>query len=118
MVGKVVLTATKILAVCLVFAVCFVVGGALSGLSNAAQQATPSTTTLQTPSRPAVAASPPEAPANQAPSQRPDNVLYPFLIFSVSAGVVLAYLILRSSWHGWTLVGAIFVGMYGVSTVA
>jgi hypothetical protein len=118
MVGKVVLTATKILAVCLVFAVCFVVGGALSGLSNAAQQATPSTTTLQAPSRPAVAASPPEAPANQAPSQRPDNVLYPFLIFSVSAGVVLAYLILRSSWHGWTLVGAIFVGMYGVSTVA
>ena len=34
------------------------------------------------------------------------------------AGVVLAYLILRSSWHGWRLVGAIFVGMYGISTVA
>jgi hypothetical protein len=33
-------------------------------------------------------------------------------------GVVLAYLILRSSWHGWPLVGAIFVGMYGISTVA
>ncbi|MGH9529376.1 MAG: hypothetical protein ACRD2S_05580 [Terriglobales bacterium] len=33
-------------------------------------------------------------------------------------GVVLAYLILRSSWHGWPLVGAIFLGMYGISTVA
>jgi hypothetical protein len=31
---------------------------------------------------------------------------------------VLAYLILRSSWHGWGLAGAIFVGMYGISTVA
>ena len=33
-------------------------------------------------------------------------------------GVVLAYLILRSSWHGWSLVSAVFVSMYGISTVA
>lgn len=118
MVGKAVVTAIKILAVCLVFALCFVVGGALSGLSKAPQQATPSTTTLQAPLRQQVASAPPEAPANQTPSQRPDALLYPFLIFSVSVGVVLGYLILRSSWHGWPLVGAIFVGMYGVSTVA
>ncbi len=117
MVGKVVVTAIKIFAVCLVFAVCFVLGEALSGLSNATQQATPSTTTLQAPSQQATSSSP-EAPANQTPSQRPHALLYPFLLFSVSVGVVLAYFILRSSWHGWPLVGAIFVGMYGISTVA
>jgi len=118
MVGKVVVTAIKIFATCLVFAVCFVVGGALSGLSKAAQQATPSTATLQAPSQQQATSSTPEAPANQTPSQRPENLLYPLLIFSISVGVVLSYLILRSSWHGWTLVGAIFVSMYGISTVA
>ena len=38
MVGKVVVTAIKIFAACLVFALCFVIGGALSGLSKATQQ--------------------------------------------------------------------------------
>ena len=118
MVGKVVVTAIKILAVSLVFAACFVVGGALSGLSKATQQAIPTTATLQAPSQQQATSSTPKAPANQTPSQRPENLLYPFLIFSVSVGVVLSYLILRSSWHGWTLVGALFVGMYGISTVA
>jgi hypothetical protein len=106
MAGKVVVTALKILAVCLLFAVCFAAGTALSGLDKAAQRASPSAPNPQAP------------PANQAPSQKPDTLLYPLLIFSVSGGVVLAYLILRSSWHGWPLVGAIFVGMYGISTVA
>jgi hypothetical protein len=31
--------------------------------------------------------------------------------------MVVSYLILRSSWHGWTLAGAIFVGAYGIGTV-
>jgi hypothetical protein len=118
MAGKVVVTALRILAVFLVFAACFVAGGALSGLSKISQQATPSTPTLQPPSGQQVASSLSEAPANQTPAQKPENFLYPFLIFSVCAGVALSYLILRSSWHGWPLVGAIFVGMYGISTVA
>jgi hypothetical protein len=29
----------------------------------------------------------------------------------------MSYLILRSNWHSWTLAGAMFVGMYGISTV-
>src|SRR5260370_1453104 len=29
-----------------------------------------------------------------------------------------SFLILRARWHGWMLVGAIFVSMYGISTVA
>jgi hypothetical protein len=105
MAGNVVVTALKILAVCFWFAVCFTAGGALSGLAKISQ-ASP------------VTASPPDASAMQTPGQKPEALLYPFLIFSVSVGVVLAYLILRSSWHGWRLVGAIFVAMYGISTVA
>ena len=116
--GKVVMTTLKILAVCLVFALCLTLGGALSGLSKAAQEATPSTSSLQAPSGQRIPSPPSNAPANHAPSQRPENFLYPFLIVSVSVGVVLAYLILRSSWRGWPLVGAIFVGIYGISTVA
>ena len=95
MIGKVVVTTMKIFAVCLVYALCFVIGAALSGLGKAAQQVTPSTTTLQT--------------------SHPLSLL---LLCSFSVGAVLAYLILRSSWHGWPLTGAIFVGMYGISTVA
>ncbi len=91
------------LAVCLLFAVCFVVGGALSGLDKIAQQPV---------------ASQPALPANQQVPQVPEKFLRSFLIFTVCAGGVLSYLILRARWHGWTLVGAIFVSMYGISTVA
>jgi len=115
MARKVVGTVLKILAACLLFAVCFVVAGALSGLDKAAQQASPSAPSVQAPPGQQGAAAAPESPSSPAPQP---GLLFPFLIFSVSAGVVLSYLILRSSWHGWTLAGAIFVGMYGISTVA
>ena len=69
------------------------VGTALSGLDRVAQQSQP------------------------AQQQAPSELLVPLLIFSLSVGVVVSYLILRSSWHGWTLAGAMFVGMYGISTV-
>lgn len=106
--GKVLMTALKILVVCLVLALCFVVGGALSRLDKIAQQAPPA--------QKVVSSEPQAAEGTQAP-QMPENLLLAFLIFSVCAGVVLSYLILRSSWHGWPLVGAISVGMYGASTV-
>ena len=96
------LTGLRILAVCLLLAVCFTVGGVLSGLDKVAQQS--------------VAAEP--APVNQQVHQPPENLLPSFLFFSVCVGGVLSYVILRSRWHGWMLVGAIFVSMYGISTVA
>jgi len=105
-VGKVLVTGLKILAVCLVFASCF--AGVLSGLTKIAQQAPPAEQAISTL---------PEAPPKPQPQQMPEN-LGTFLIFSVCVGVVLSYLILRSSWHGWPLVGAIRIGIYGVSTVA
>ena len=106
--GKGLMTGLKVLAVCLVFALCFTVGGALSGLNKIGQQAPPEQQAI--PSEPQAAGGP------QAP-QMPENLLLTFLIFSICAGVALSYLILRSSWQGWPLVGAICVGMYGISTV-
>lgn len=106
--GKVLMTALKIVAVCLVFASCSVVGGALSGLNKIGQQAPPAQQAVS---------SEPQAPGGWQAPQRPENLLLAFLLFFVCAGVVLSYLILRSSWHGWPLVGAICVGMYGISTV-
>src|SRR5882762_7789048 len=94
------LTSLRILAVCLLFAVCFIVGGALSGIDKAAQQTVSS------------------QPANQQVPQMPEDFLRSFLIFTLCAGGTLSYVILRSRWHGWTLVAAIFVSMYGISTVA
>jgi len=97
------LTSLRILAVCLLFAVCFIVGGALSGIDKAAQQ---------------TVASQPAPHANQQVPQMPEDFLRSFLIFTLCAGGTLSYVILRSRWHGWTLVAAIFVSMYGISTVA
>jgi hypothetical protein len=90
---KVIVVGLRILAVCLLFAVCVTVGGTLSGLNTIAQQ----------------------VPSTQS---TPTELLLPFLTFSFCVGIVVSYLILRSSWHGWKLAGAIFVAMYGISTVA
>lgn len=113
---KVLVTGLKILAVCVVFSLSFVIGGALSGLSNIGQES-PKSPTHQQMTAHQMSSSVPEAPPKPS-AQMPDNFLRPFLIFSICAGFVLSYLVLRSSWHGWSLVAAISVGIYGVSTVA
>jgi len=117
MVRKVLVIALRIFAVCVVFALCFIAGGALSGLSKTAARATPSAPAPQALSgqQPTISSS--ETPADKS-QQNSESPGYAFLILSVSVGLVLSYLILRSSWHGWSLVGAIFVSMYGISTVA
>jgi hypothetical protein len=97
------LTGLRILAVCLLLAVCFAVGGVLSGIDKVAEQSV---------------ASQSDPLAKQQAPQMPDNFLGSFLVFALSAGCTVSYLILRSRWHGWTLAGTIFVSMYGISTVA
>jgi len=97
------LTVLRVLAVCLLFAVCFAVGGVLSGLDKIGQR---------------TVASQPAPPANQQVPQMPEDFLRSFLIFTLCVGGTLSYLILRSRWHGRMLVGAVFVSMYGISTVA
>ncbi len=110
---KVAGTGLKILAVCLLFTVCMAVGVSLSGLDRAAQQGRPAQTSSQTAPQPAQV-SPPTPPATDPV---PGKIFLPLLAFSLGVGTVESYLILRSSWHGWTLAGAIFVGTYGISTV-
>jgi hypothetical protein len=111
-------TGIKVGAVCLVFALSFVIGVALSGLKKIGQQPPAAKTVQQVlPAQQAVSSLPETAPKPQAP-QMPGNLLLTFSTFSVCVGIVLSYLILRSSWHGWRLVGAVCVGIYGISTVA
>lgn len=81
-------TCLRVLAVCLLFAVCFAIGGALSGLDKIGQQAVASQA----------------GPTNQQVAQLPDNFLGNFLIFTLCVGCTLSYVILRASWHGWMLV--------------
>ena len=98
-----VFTGLRILAVCLLIAVCFSVGGVLSGIDKVAQQSI---------------APQSDSVAHQQTPQMPDNFLGSFVFFCFAAGGTVSYLILRSRWHGSTLAGAIFVSMYGISTVA
>lgn len=83
----------RILAVCLTFAIAFIVGGMLSGLSTVARQAAP-------------------------PAQADASFLASFMTFSMSVGIAVSYLVLRSSWNGWRLVVVLCVSVYGVSTAA
>ena len=110
-------TGIRIAVVCLVFAVCMAVGGALSGLGRVAEQQAPDRASSQAPSP----AAQPEPAVSQLPAKNqpaPGGLLFPFLTFSICVGTVASYLILRSSWHGWMLAIAMFVSMYGISTVA
>jgi hypothetical protein len=116
-VGQVLVTGVKVFAVCLVFALSFVMGGALSGLNKVGQPPAAQTIQQMPPAPPPVSSMPQTAPKPQAP-QTSENFLLMFSIFSLCVGIVVAYLVLRSSWHGWRLVGAIGMGIYGLSTVA
>ena len=83
----------RIVAVCFVFGVCLAIGDALAGVAKLA---------------------PKQAPAQAAP---PD-LLLPLAVFCLSVGSVVSYLVLRSSWRGLRLVGALFAATYGISTVS
>ncbi|HLZ52208.1 MAG TPA: hypothetical protein VKP61_15785 [Candidatus Acidoferrum sp.] len=99
---RILLPCLRILAACILFAVCNAVGSALSGLDKIAQQ---------------TVASQPGSPADPVP-QMPEGFLRNFLIFTFCAGGTVSYLILRSRWRGWKLAGALFVSIYGIATVA
>jgi hypothetical protein len=76
------LTGLRILVVCVLFAVCVIVGGVLFGLDKVAQQSV---------------ASQPASPATQQVPPMPDNFLRSFLIFTLCVGGTLSYLILRAA---------------------
>lgn len=92
-VGTAVKTGLKIVAVCLVFGVCFGIGGALAGVAKLV---------------------PMEATAQASSS----DALLPFAVFCLSVGSVVSYLVLRSCWRGLKLAAVLFVATYGISTIA
>lgn len=117
-VKKIFVTGIKIPAVCLVFALCTVVGGALSGLNKIAKEGSPSSNSIRQVPPTQTAVSPAiEIPSKALSPQVNENPAFAFLAFSLCAGVVVSYVILRSSWYGWSLMGAVFVGIYGTETV-
>ena len=85
-------TGLRTVTVCFVFGVCLAIGGALAGVAKLA----PKETTHAVPA----------------------DLLLPFAVFCLSVGSVVSYLLLRSSWRGLRLAGAIFAATYGISTVA
>jgi len=111
------LTGVKTLAVCLVFALCTVVGGAVSGLNKIGQPESSSSKNIQ--QVPPTERSAPRFIEEEPRSPRLlENPAFAFLAFSLCAGGTVSYVILRSSWYRWSLIGAIFVGLYGIATVA
>jgi hypothetical protein len=87
---NVLVTGLRLCAVCILFDFCMAAGAALSGLNRVAQQSGPA----------------------------PGDLAVPLLIISLCVGASVSYLILRSKWHGWTLASAMFLAIYGISTVA
>lgn len=91
--GSVIGIGLRTLAVCFLFALSFAIGTALSGVAEIART---------------------------EPSQQisPGQFLLPFATVCLCAGIVVSYLILRSSWRGLKLAGAMFAATYGISTIA
>jgi hypothetical protein len=97
----------RIVAVCALFGLCLIVGTMLSGMDRVGRQPMPSSSAS---AGLAVGQQPASIPT-------PQSLLVPLLIYCVCVGSVVSLLILRSRWHGWTLTGAMFAGIYGISCV-
>lgn len=81
----------KVIALAVIMFVCFIVATIISGVS------TPS--------------------ASGRPPVDERAALPILLLVSLLQAAVLAYLILRSRWSGWKLIGAVFLAFYGLSTI-
>lgn len=102
----------RIGAVCVLFAVCVIVGSVVSGMSRLGQPSAQPTSNAS-----AVAAQQPQPAPPPAAAQAPKGFLLPFVTYCLCAGVVVSFLILRSRWSGWKLSGALFLAIYGISCV-
>jgi len=86
-------TGLRILAVCVVFGVCFGIAGTLAGVARL-------------------------APKNALAQATPADFLLPFAVFCLTVGSAVSYLVLRLRWHGVKLAGVVFAATFGISTVA
>ena len=118
--GKVFLTGLRVLAVWLLFAFCFAIAGTLSGTAQRVQQNMQQQQQAQQKQQPAQPQAQQQSQQQPQPAFQttPGQVMAPFLFFSFCVGIMISYLILRSSWSGLTLVGVMFAAMYGISTIS
>lgn len=91
--GAAVKTGLSVLAVCFSLGASLVIGGDLAGVAKLVAK---------------------ETTTQAAPS----GVFSPFTVFCLSVGRVVSYLVLRSSWRGLKLAGALLMATYGISTIA
>ena len=82
----------KVIALTIILVICFIVASILSGVTTSST-----------------------GPETQ--SVDPGMVLLTLLVASLLQTTVLAYLILRSRWSGWKLIGAVFLAFYGLNTI-
>ena len=98
----------KVIALTIILLVCYVVATAISGVSAPSPATTLPSNGAGVHMKLAV--------AEPAPTDA-SAVLLPLLVSCLLEAAVFTYLILRSRWFGWKLVGAIFVAFYGSNTV-
>jgi hypothetical protein len=91
---SIIIVGLKVIALTIILSVAFMVAGAIS-----------------------IGSEPVAGAAGEAPSADAGATLLPLLISSFLQTVVLTYIILRSRWTGWKLVGVVFLAFYGLHTV-
>lgn len=118
---KMVAVAVKVVALGVLLTVCFIGGGLVSGIARLQPPAqSPATVGGQAPATADVVAAPApgSSPATPSPAALdPGRVLSILLACSLMQAGVIAYIILRSRWWGWKLIGAVFLALFGVNTV-
>jgi hypothetical protein len=88
----IVISGLKVIVLAFILTVCFMVAANISGIS-----------TLSAGSEP--------------PPVNAEAVLIALLVASLLEASILSYLILRSRWSGWKLVGTVFLAFYGLNTI-
>ena len=123
---QVLLLSVKVLCLAVILTLCFSVAGAISGLGRVQPQ--PQVTEARSQHAPTVS---PRAPTDNSkmqfhpkpglgptanattPPPKPADVLRLLFLACLLQTIVLTYIILRSCWTGWKLVGAVSVGFFG-----
>lgn len=89
---KVLAVFLKVIILSVILAVCISVGGVVSGIGRLAPAAPPA-------------------------AVEPGKLMQMLLLSCLLQAAVLSFLILRSRWSGWKLVGAVFVAFFGASNL-
>lgn len=88
----VIILGLRVIALTIILFLCFTVASIISGVSTLPAGAEP-------------------------PPVDAGSIVLPLLVVSLLETTVLTYIILRSRWTGWKLVGAVFMAFYGLNTV-